>query len=426
MKPRTHRRAVILSLGDELTLGQTLDTNARWISRRLVDRGILPVEHVTLPDDLDAIVRALERAARQADLIISTGGLGPTLDDLTRDALARAMGDTLVEDPASLEQIRAWFASRGRPMVGLNAVQALRPTRAAAIWNKWGTAPGLVGEIEGAMCYCLPGPPAEMTAMFAEAVEPALAPPGGIVIQTRALHTVGLGESEIATRLGALMRRDAAVLVGTTASDGIVSIRIRREGPSADEGAIDQVAAQCRDAVAGHVAWEGDPTAAQALVEALRARGQRVGVVESCTGGLLGATITDVPGSSDVFLGGLITYANELKRSLAGVDVRVLDAQGAVSAAVAQEMARGGLRATGADHCVAVTGIAGPGGGSEAKPVGTVFVCHGRSDGLTDCRQLRLTGDRGSIRTWSVNAALAMLLFACRGEAAPGLLRQVR
>ncbi|HLO42376.1 MAG TPA: CinA family nicotinamide mononucleotide deamidase-related protein [Phycisphaerales bacterium] len=423
-----HRRAFILSMGDELTLGQSLDTNAQWVARQLVERGIVPVEHVTAPDDLGVITATFARAAASADLIISTGGLGPTADDLTREGLARASGDTLIEDADAIKEIEAWFAKRGRPMMSINRVQAMRPSRGEAISNRWGTAPGLYAKIGNAECFCLPGPPSEMKPMFEAAVAPRLSTPPGFVVLVRTLQTTGLGESEIATRLGALMQRDAKVLVGTTASQGIVSIRVRYEGMEGREEAmhmVDEVMERCRAAVAGHVVSEDDLPLAECVLREARRAGLTLATVESCTGGLIAAQLTEIAGSSDVFLGGWVTYANELKIGQVGVAEETLRVHGAVSAQTAAEMARGGLAMSGGGLSIAVTGVAGPGGGTVEKPVGTVHIAVAAADGRLDARHFKMAGGRESVRAWSVRSGLLMALWMIRGGLAPKLLREV-
>lgn len=414
-------------MGDELTLGQSLDTNGQWVARQLVERGIVPVEHVTVPDDLDAIVATFIRASKAADLVISTGGLGPTADDLTREGLARASDDVLVEDATSMAQIEAWFAKRKRPMMEINRVQAMRPSRGRAIENKWGTAPGVHGVIGKTECFCLPGPPSEMKPMFEEAVLPSLKVPDGFLIIVRTIQTTGLGESEIAMRLGALMERDARVLVGTTASQGIVSIRVRYEGfdrKEEAERAVEAVFERCVAAVAGHIVSEDDSGLSELVLNEARRAGVRIATVESCTGGLIASHLTEIAGSSDVFVGGWVTYANEMKVGQVGVSEETLREHGAVSRQTAMEMVRGGLAMSGAGLCMAVTGIAGPGGGSEHKPVGTVHVAVAMADGRMDAREFRLIGGRESVRAWSVRAAMLMALWLMRGGNAPVLLRQ--
>ncbi|HYF14390.1 MAG TPA: CinA family nicotinamide mononucleotide deamidase-related protein [Phycisphaerales bacterium] len=438
--PPTHASAAILSVGDELTLGQSLDTNARWLAARLVDLGVTPLEHVTVPDDLDAHAAALTRLAPRVDLIVSTGGLGPTRDDLTREAMARAMNDTLVVDPMALAHLEAWYAARGRDVREGSRTQAMRPSRASILPNPHGTAPGLAGAIAGgADVFCMPGPPREMTPMFEAHVAPRITPRA--VVRTRVLHTFGVAESDLAARLGPLMRRDAVAkgepMVGTTASAGSVSVRMRCEGaptPAEAEARLDACERACRDAAGAYVFGTGSDTLAGVVLAHLRARGQTVGCVESCTGGLVSTMLTDEPGSSAAFIGSLVSYSNGLKSSLVGVPASLLlpPGPGAVSAETARAMAVGGLRALACDHCLAVTGIAGPSGavpardGRPAKPVGTVFIA--RADASQpddpDVREFVFPGERGSIREWSARTALAMLWQHLAGLPPLTLLRQ--
>lgn len=437
--PIIHRTAAIISCGDEITLGQTLDTNSKWIATQLADAGVVTREHVTLPDDVEAQRQAFERLSRSVDLIVASGGLGPTADDLTRQALALAGGDSLVEDAAALNQIEAWFKARGRAMGELNRVQAQRPSKGRCLANRHGTAPGLHVQIHngnrGCDVFCLPGPPRELFPMFQAEVLPSIRLEAGRLVRTRVLHTFGMGESDIALKLGELMRRDGDLLVGTTASNGVVSCRVRYEGsaPEAEVRArMDAVEGRIRDLLAPYVFGGSTDTLAGVAITLLVERGQTVGVVESCTGGILGQLMTDLPGASRAFQGGLITYANELKTALAGVPQSVVSgegSEGAVSRACVVAMAEGGLEVLKVDHALAVTGIAGPEGGSTAKPVGTVWIARA-SRGLSgvkpavDVRRFQMSGDRASVREWSARSALAMLVFALRGNAEVRMLRQ--
>lgn len=446
MSAITHHFAAIVSIGDELTLGQTLDTNSRWLSQRLMELGIVPVEHVTVPDDCDAHRDALLRLADKVDLILCSGGLGPTADDLTREALAKAMGDSLVEDQLALAQIEAWYASRGRTMSDLNRTQALRPTRAKTIPNHHGTAPGLHATMiarasgggqtsRGCDVFCLPGPPKEMSPMFEQYVVPRLVTPVGKTVRTRVLHTFGLAESDLAQRLGMMMSREALaankVLVGTTASGGVVSIRMRYEGPLAPveaESELDETERQCRDVAGAYIFGRGSDSLASVVLAMLKQAGQTIGTVESCTGGLLGAQLTDVPGSSAAFAGGLVTYTNQLKSLLANVPEANFEVNGpgAVSRETATAMALGGLETLGCDHTLAITGIAGPEGGSAKKPVGLVWIARAsKSDEEVDCRAFQFSGDRASIREWAARTALAMAWQHLAGLPAMKLLREV-
>lgn len=442
---QAHSRAAILSIGDELTLGQTLDTNSKWISERLVEMGIVPIEHTTVPDDLAAQAAAFRRLSERADVVICTGGLGPTADDLTRGALASALGCDLVEDQIALAEIEAFFGARGREMPANNRTQAQRPRTAMSLPNLCGTAPGLAASFSN-QCevFCLPGPPNELRSMFQHQVVPRLRPRAGVSVVTRCLHCIGIGESVLATRLGDLMDRDRNPLVGTTASGGVVSCRIRYEGTEGSERAGELVAAterEVRERAGVHVFGADGETLQGAVLSRLSRYGARVATVESCTGGLLSKLITDVPGSSAVFRGGLVTYSNELKVLLAGVPVGLLsvDGPGAVSPEVAGAMAAGGLERLGADVCLSATGIAGPGGavpsqGSRpAKPVGLVFVGVALRRELAaklgvqelDVRAFRHTDDRNLVREWTAKCALAMLWMALAGAQSTKLLRQV-
>lgn len=422
-EPGAHRSAAILSIGDELILGQALDTNAQWLSARLLDLGVRTVEHRTVADDLPALRAALEELAGRVDLLLTTGGLGPTSDDQTREALAQAAGEQLVEDAPSLEQIARWFRHTGRPMPERNRVQALRPASARCLMNHHGTAPGLAMRLArgGRACdvFCLPGPPHEMRAMFERDAAPRVHAPPGRVVVTRVLHTFGMGESDAAQALGELMARDRNPLVGTTASDGVVSCRIRYEGDAPREEAqrlVDADAERVRTLLGDVVFGEGDDTLASVALDLLRKRGESLATAESCTGGMLGAALTAVPGASDVYAGGWITYANEMKSREVGVDPALIERRGAVSEPVARAMALGALEAPlgprPVDHAVSITGVAGPGGRRD-KPAGMVWIAlaarREREAPGVEARLFRFPGDRRTVRVRTTQTALALL-----------------
>ncbi|MBX3364584.1 MAG: competence/damage-inducible protein A [Phycisphaeraceae bacterium] len=413
---RAHARAAIVSIGDELTLGQKLDSNSQWISARLVDLGIRPVEHVTVEDDAEALHATLHRLAAVVDLIVCTGGLGPTADDLTRQALARVCDDPLVEDAEALREIEAWFTGRGRAMPQPNRVQALRPRSARSLSNRHGTAPGLAATLiaEGVDVYCLPGPPREMMPMFEACVKPLLRPPPDRQIRTRVLHTFGLGESAVGSLLDDLMARGRNPVVGTTASGGVVSCRLRLEGAVASGAALDALEVEVRRRLGAVVFGSGDDTPASVVLGLLAARGERIVVVESCTGGLLGKMLTDVPGASTSVEGGWLTYSNSFKQRMVGVAQATLERKGAVSRQTAEAMATGGRERGGVDHCLAITGVAGPDGGTAEKPVGTVWIAHAGPGGV-DARCFRFGGDRHSVRHWSAVSALGLLRLKLLG-----------
>lgn len=442
--PFSHQTAAIVSVGDELTLGQTLDTNSQWLSARLGEVGVIVAEHVTVPDVATAQAEAFTRLAARVDLIICTGGLGPTLDDLTREALAAAMNDKLVDDPIALAQVEAFYAARNREMPAINAVQAQRPSRASILPNLHGTAPGIHGIIrtkpKGSKAlerecevFCLPGPPSEMRPMYDSQVLPRLRPLAERCVRTLVLHTIGLGESDIAMRLGPMMARDRVPLVGTTASGGVVSIRLRYEGPLSTDDAdalLQKDERAIREKVGTHVFAKGSDTLASAIVHTLRQRGQTVALVESCTGGRLASLVTDVSGSSAVFKAGWIPYSNEAKvRDLgAAPSLFAKDGPGAVSFQTAHALATNAILKSSASFALAITGIAGPSGGSTDKPVGTVFIAlaiHAEKEPAVEVRRFTFPGDRNSVRDWSARSALAMLWMHLNGTPEATLLRQV-
>lgn len=432
--PPHHASAAILSVGDELLLGQTLDTNSQWLAARLRDLGILCTHFAAVPDDAQSHAAELVRLAAAADLVICTGGLGPTADDLTRAALAAALNEPLVEDPIALAQVEAFFAARSRAMPAINRVQALCPSSGRTLPNLHGTAPGLYAALHTADIFCLPGPPAEMKPMFESQVLPRLRPPPGRTVRTRALHCVGIGESDLATRLGELMERARVPLVGTTASGGIVSIRLRYEGPLPTAQADELLDASERDirARAEPFVFGIDNDRLPAVIlNLLKARTQTLGCVESCTGGLLSAALTDLPGASAVFRGGLTLYSNDLKSALADVEPAILHEHGAVSPQCALALAVGGLTRLHCDHALSITGIAGPDGAlpargpTPAKPVGTVFIAHAARDQPPHVRRFDFPGDRHAVRAWAVLSALAILRARLLSLPHTPLLREV-
>ena len=410
----SHTRAAILAIGDELVLGQKLDTNSQTIAERLVACGLNVAEHACVPDDLHSIVAGIRRLAGAVDLLIVTGGLGPTADDLTRAALAAALDDELILDEQSLDEVRRWFTSRGRTMPDRNADQARRPSTARMLGNDNGTAPALHAVYRDRCdVYCLPGPPREMLPILDREVIGSLRTEPSRVVRTIAVHTFGRGESDLAAILGDLMERDRNPLVGTTATLGVVSVRIRATGPDADRLGAD-AAAHVRQLV-GPLALANENLAVE-VVDRLRAAGQTLASVESCTGGLVGELITEIPGSSDVYRGGLVTYSNQLKHAFADVPNAIFDREGAVSRACAVAMAQGGRVRCESEHALAVTGIAGPDGGSADKPVGTVWIALASRHAPTDVRRFLFRGSRNAVRTWAAMTALGVLRLRLIGE----------
>jgi nicotinamide-nucleotide amidase len=376
----------LINTGSELMLGRVLNTHQQWLCRQLADRGYLVDRQVAIPDTAPAIEQTVREALTRADLIITTGGLGPTSDDLTRDLIAQLLGKRLIEDEAVLTHIRHFFELRNRPMPERTRVQALIPEGGLVLHNPHGTAPGLALEVnpntfrpgkKPSWLIMLPGPPRELRPMFVDSVASLLArvlpPPGEFVCRT--LRTTGMGESVVEAKLAEVLREsvEAGLEVGYCARPGQVDVRLAAQGERARvlvEAAEKSVRARLR----GRLYGNEDEELEAVLVRELTRAGKTFAVAESCTGGCLAHRLTNVPGASNVLLAGLVTYSNAAKKKFLGVRARTLAQQGAVSEAVAREMAEGARRQTGADYALSVTGIAGPGGGSEQKPVGTVFI----------------------------------------------------
>ncbi|MDB5351569.1 MAG: competence/damage-inducible protein CinA-like protein [Planctomycetota bacterium] len=370
--------AEIIAVGSELVSGQKLDTNSQWLSLKLGDLGIPTHFHTTLGDDLDENIEAFRVAKSRAGLVIVTGGLGPTQDDLTREALARSADQALVEDAQALAAIEAFFARRNRTMTPRNRVQALQPEGAEPIANPVGTAPGIWMKTGGTIFACLPGVPSEMKVMFDGEVVPRLKAANlvGRVIVHRVINLFGKGESDIEAEALELTARGRLPEVGITASDATISFRISSQGANEEEARLgcEATADLIYDRFGDLIVGEGSEDVAHGLVSRLRSLGLTLAVAESCTGGLVAERLTRIPGVSDVFQGGVVSYANTVKIASLGVPADLLERFGAVSPQVAEAMARGVQERLRADLGISITGIAGPGGGSPEKPVGLVYI----------------------------------------------------
>ncbi|MFW5681872.1 MAG: competence/damage-inducible protein A [Phycisphaeraceae bacterium] len=408
--------AIVLSIGDELVLGQTVDSNTAYLSARLARMGIPTLLHHTVADDFDIIVETIRDAAKRADLVLITGGLGPTEDDLTREAIAKAMGVGQSLHDESLRRLEDFFQKRGKKMPERNRVQAMLPDTAEAVPNHHGTAPGVKAKVHNAIVYAMPGVPREMIRMFEDRIEPDIrAFAGRGVILTTKINTFGSGESDVGEKLGRLMQRDRNPKVGTTVAQGICSVRVRSEFDTEEQAQqqLDDTAREVEHVLGPIVFGRDDTTLPEAVVHLLAEKSQCVAVAESCTGGLFGGALTEISGASEVFAGGVITYSDTLKRDLLGVDEQVLQQHGAVSAEVARAMARGVVERVGGDMGISITGIAGPGGGTQDKPVGTVFIAlasrHAPAESEPPVLRLQLGGSRFAIRDRTVKSALQML-----------------
>jgi nicotinamide-nucleotide amidase len=400
--------AAVVAIGSELLLPGRRDTNAEWLIARLADCGVTVAWRAAVGDDLDPLARAIGAAWDGADVVVLTGGLGPTEDDRTREALARALGAPLTRDPAMAARIEAMFTARGRTPSARQALQADRPEGSFWIDNPLGSAPGILLARDGKLLAALPGVPAEMKAMFDAAIAPRLAArPAGLARTT--LKVAGRPESYVDDLL-----RDLYSTAGTDttilAAAGSVELVVTGHGPTREEAEarVSGLTRRMRDRLGNDLYGADHDTLASVVGRALAARGATVATAESCTGGMLGAALTDVPGASAWFRGGLVCYANDLKVALAGVAPVVLAAHGAVSAEAARALAEGARRICGAEYGVGVTGIAGPDGGTAEKPVGTVHIAIA---GGASPRSVALDwpGDRELIRRRAVTVALDQL-----------------
>jgi len=370
-------RAEIISIGTELTTGRNLDTNSQWLSRRLAEMGIPVHWHTTIADELDANLEAFRIAVRRAGLVLCSGGLGPTQDDLTRQVLAKVAGVELLFDQTSFDRIAEMFRRRGRPMPEGNRVQAYIPAGATVLPNDRGTAPGIWMKFGDCHLAALPGVPSEMFAMFEGQVRPRLLAlgAGGSVLIERKINCFGAGESQVEEKLLDLTRRGHVPEVGITASDATISLRIFASAPTREEALaqIRPVEEIIRERL-GDLVFGADDEELQDVVVRLLGEGRRtLAVAEGVTAGLVGERLARVPGASGCFRGGVIAYDNTTKVRLLGVPESLIEEHGAVSAAVAEAMAAGCRRLLHTDFAVSTVGIAGPGGGSVDKPVGLVF-----------------------------------------------------
>jgi nicotinamide-nucleotide amidase len=406
----------VFCIGTELTRGELVDTNGAWIAAYLTDLGFEVVEKVLVDDDRARIEATLKRLAAGARVIVCTGGLGPTTDDLTTEVVAHTLGVALERDEASLDHIRRRFEKLGRTMSDSNAKQADFPHGAEVLANPIGTAPGFAATIGEARAFFMPGVPREMKQMFEEQVVPrirALAPRSSYQVR---LRTFGLPESVVGERLGGVEGAFPGVTIGYRAHFPEIEVKVlaraHDEATARDvcEAATTEVRARLQDVIYG----EGDDTFAGVVGRALRAKGYTLAIAESCTGGLVGHMLTREPGASDFLLVDAVTYANSAKTRLLGVEEDMLRGHGAVSPEVAAAMAEGVRRVSNADIALSLTGVAGPSGGTDEKPVGTVFLAVASKDGtVVKKRAFSAFGDRVMIQTLAAYAGLAMVREAC-------------
>ncbi len=402
-------KAAVVAVGDELISGDQVDLNTSWLAERLGELG-WTVEVATLVgDDQTELAATYRQLAARAELVLSTGGLGPTLDDLTRHAVAEAAGVELCLDAETVDLIRAFFESLGRKASPANDRQALFPAGATILPNSAGTAPGFRVPLGEAELIVLPGPPRELHVIFEEVVRPYLAslPQPGEVTATARFYLSGLPESDFAEEVGEWMARSANPRMGVRAGAGVLKVKLQAhaEDSAAAEALLAARAEEFRARFERWIFSETDASPAAALARLLIEQGVSFACAESCTGGRIAAALTDQPGVSAVFLEGFVTYANEAKVARLGVDPGLIEAHGAVSEEVAGAMSRGAAERSGARLAVSTTGIAGPEGGTPEKPVGTV--CFGVTlDGRTTTLTRRFSArGRSFVRDWATTAA---------------------
>ena len=379
-------KTAILTVGTEILFGQIVNTNAAYLSEQLNHLGYDVMYHYTVGDNPGRLHDLIELAFRDCDLILTTGGLGPTQDDLTKEVICETMGDHLVVNDDCLAELKAYAARRNRVLTENNYKQANMPSRAIVLPNDAGTAPGFALERDGKWIISMPGPPREMTNMFRKQVKPLLQKWQDSVIYYRQIRTFGLGESLMETKLLPLIDGQTDPTLATYAKEGECSLRIASKRPTEEEAkaAVDEMTEKVKAIIGESIYSYDNEELVDVVGRILKEKNITISCAESCTGGLFAGALTDVPGISAVFERGIVTYTNRAKMEELGVSAATLDAYGAVSEETAAEMAEGLAKKTGSDLCVSVTGVAGP-DPSEGKPVGLIYI------GLTYQGQTKVT-----------------------------------
>jgi nicotinamide-nucleotide amidase len=401
--------ATILCVGTELLFGQIVNTNAAWLSERLQMLGINVLQHYTVGDNPDRMRRMLARAFDETDLVVTSGGLGPTQDDLTKEIIAEVLGDELVLDERALRMLDETFKRFHRPMTENNRKQAYLPSRATVFYNDAGTAPGFALEgLSGKIAIALPGPPRELNQMFERQVIPWLERRTDASISYKVLRFYGVGESQLETDLLPLIDGQSDPTIATYAKEGECSVRIASRRGTREEAdrAVAEMVARVREISGRHLYSEDDEDLHALVARQLLERGVSIASAESCTGGLFASRLLETPGVSAVFDRGFITYSNASKTEELGIPQALIETHGAVSEEVAIAMAEGARRAAGTDIGISVTGVAGPEGGTEEKPVGLAWIACAYPGGTRTARHS--FRDRG--RYWN-RYAFALNMF---------------
>ncbi len=401
----------ILSVGTELLLGNVINSDAQMLSQKLSELGLNVYYHTVVGDNPQRLRQAVELAVRRADILITTGGLGPTCDDLTKQTLASVFGKKLVFHPDIAEDLRAWFAARGREMTENNLQQAELPEDCTIFPNACGTAPGCAFEVNGKHILMLPGPPSECTDMFERQAMPYLTALSEGVILSRTLKIFGMGESALEALLRERMNEMSNPTLAPYAKEGECELRItaKADNKTSAWAMIEPVEVELRNLL-GDVIYGADvPNLETAVLNLLKEHNLTLGTAESCTGGLIAKRLTDIPGSSAVFKGGIVSYCNEIKSSLLGVPEAVLHEYGAVSEPVAKAMAVGARKALNCDLAVSVTGVAGPGCDDKGNPAGLCYVALASKTTLQVQTLTQSGTTRTRVRTSAAHLALDMV-----------------
>lgn len=390
-------RAEIISVGNELIFGDTLNTNAHYITRRLTEIGIEVLYHTSVKDDMEMLESVINIGLNRVDLLVFTGGLGPTYDDLTKEAVCKALGLKLIENEELKSTIENYFKINNRKMTSNNIKQALIPEGAKYLPNDIGTAPGIFIEHDKKILVLLPGPPKEMKIMFNKYVVPLIKQ--DYIIKEKTLKTIDIGESHVETLLKDIINDSKDVYIATYAKEGIVDIRVVAKGNNKDkvEEALNKAMRKIETKISDYIYSHEDESIEEVVFKMLKERKMKIAFCESCTGGLITSKFTRIPGVSEVFDRAFVTYSNISKMEELNVSKETLEKFGAVSEETALEMAQGLLEKTKVDIALSVTGIAGPSGGSEKKPVGLVYIgiCSNNSSKVI---KSKFPGDRISIQ----------------------------
>lgn len=410
--------AEIIAVGTELLLGQIVNTNAQFLAQELASLGMGVYYHTVVGDNLQRLVQTFQQAWERSQIVILTGGLGPTTDDITREGVALALDRPLSFHEDVWQEITSQMWRTNRPIPENNRRQAMVIQGSTVLPNPRGTAPGLAIAEDCRLAVLLPGPPREMQPMFIDYVRPMLLERSGHgVILSRNLRVIGIGESALEEQIADLIEAQSNPTIALYASVGELQIRItaKAEDETAARDLIAPIETAIRQRIGSAIYGVDAETLPGVLGQLLRERGYQLALAESCTGGLLGSMITDVPGSSAYFGTGYITYSNVAKQSMLGVPMRLIAEHGAVSAACAQAMAAGARNVSGADVGIAITGIAGPDGGTAEKPVGTVYIAVIAPEGEL-VEELALRGERAAIRARSAKTAINLARLLLLGE----------